>query len=313
MHPSRMMKLIVALATLASLCLISNQAQAQDQTLDDLEAEFLGQDLPDSEDRQPAAESEPTQQNRPSAEELEDIPEASQRKPGQPYKIKHPNAKKGLIRITKDKTYIYAVPSTPQKHAASLRFGLFNPVNVENPQNGALFGDLYEDTKAPIVMFDYEWQLWRGALGKFGLKAGTGIYAANGNGRFVSDSNAGLTPKETFTFIVLPNTVSAVWRLQFTDNQILVPYAEGGLGYYTFSEIRDDYQGPKFGGALTAHGAGGVAINLGFINSESMLTLDREHGINNVFLTAEVRIVQGLHTDFDFSSTVYNGGILVEF
>lgn len=227
--------------------------------------------------------------------------------------INHPNAEKGLIKITKDKTYIYKVETSPQTRASSVRFGLYTPTELENEETGTGFEENYDDNSMPMVIFDYEWQIWRGALGKFGLTAGSGLYVTNGHGRFKNPSlNPGLEPKEVFTFILLPNAVGAVYRMQFMDKQIIVPYASGGGLAFVFSEIRDDDKGPKFGGAFGAYAAGGIALSLNFLEPSSMFDLDREYGINSVYLAAEYRYIVGLST-YDFTSDMINAGLLVEF
>lgn len=229
-------------------------------------------------------------------------------------KIPHPMAKKGLIRITKDQIYRYRVPTSAQDRAASVRFGLFDPSNLENSDAGIPFSEIYTNSEAPLLLVDYEWQLWRGSLGKIGLKVGTGIFVATGNGRFAENSvNAGLPAREGFTFVVFPNNAGAIYRFQFWDRQPLVPYVEGGLDAFTFTEFRDDDKGPKFGGALAGHGSVGASLNLNYFDLDSMLELDRDYGINTVWLTVEGRIYQAITNKFDFSGEVINAGVTVEF
>ena len=234
----------------------------------------------------------------------------------EPKKIRHPLSKKGLIRITRDRTYIYKTESTEQKHAASIRFGVFDPVNLENPDNAASFDDNYPDAENPIIMIDYEWHFWKTAVGKFGLKAGSGLFFANGNGRFKSGfaENAHHdAPKEVFTFVAFPNNVGLVYRLQLWDRQLLVPYVDGGLLGFTFAEFRDDGKNPRFGFAPAAYGSAGLAFNLSSIDAIASWTLDSEYGINAVYIVGEYKTIATLGGPFDLSSDVINGGFLMEF
>lgn len=228
----------------------------------------------------------------------------------QPTRIRHPYAAKGLTKITKDKVYIYRVKESDQKTASTIHIGTFSPTKLENPDTHFVFEDFYE-TGNPAILYDYEWQV-SSRLGKAGLKLGTGLAMASGNGRFKNDYNGEIEPKEKFTFVVFPNTLGAIVRLQFMKNQIFVPYAEGGGAAFVFGEFRDDGKMPKAGGALGAYFAGGVAFSLNFLDPVSMLELDREYSINSVYLTAEYRQYVGFG-NFDFTSEVINGGMTLEF
>jgi hypothetical protein len=232
--------------------------------------------------------------------------------------VAHPFAEKGLISITKDKTYIYTVKESAQDRAASIHVGMFNPVNLRNPNvdsgsEGASFADNYNGNNAPAILVDYEWQLFRTAVGKFGLTAGSGIFIAQGHGHFEHpEINPGLTPKETFTFAAFPTSGGAIYRLQFWDRQLFVPYGTGGGTLYPFTEIRDDNHGPRFGGALAIYVAGGVGLNLTYFDKLSAIHLDREYGINRIYLTGEFREVIAL-TTYNFGGNYLNFGFTAEF
>jgi hypothetical protein len=71
--------------------------------------------------------------------------------------------------------------------------------------------------------------------------------------------------------------------------------------------------GPRFGGSPAAYAGGGLAINMNFMDTRSMLELDREYGINDVWFTAEFRRFQAIDTRFDFSANFINAGFLISF
>ncbi|MGE0526974.1 MAG: hypothetical protein AB7G93_04115 [Bdellovibrionales bacterium] len=231
--------------------------------------------------------------------------------------VPHPFAKKGLTHITKERAYIYRVDESEQKRAAAVRFGIFDPVNLENPDQaglpGATFEENYDQTDNPAILVDYEWQLWKSPIGKWGAKAGSGVYVAQGHGHFVSEVNQGLTPMELFTFVLIPINVGAVYRLQIWDKQLFVPYAEGGLTAFGFGEFRDDDKPPKWGGSPAGYYAGGLALNLSYFDYLSRVQLDREYGINAVYLTVEYRGIVSFSQNYDFSSDLFNAGFLMEY
>lgn len=228
----------------------------------------------------------------------------------------HPNAKKGLIRITQDRTYVYRVPRSKQDRAFAFKFGIFDPDQLENPDTGITFVDSYDSTSGPMLSFEYEWQWWRGSLGKLGVKLGSGLFVTEGNGRFknnFAENGTKSTPEEKFTFVAFPNLAGVIYRAQFSDTQTLVPYGDGGLTAITFAEFRDDKDVPRLGLGYGAFFSGGLAINLNGLDNLSILELDREYGINSIFLTGEFRQIVNLGSNFNFESSVISGGITMEF
>ncbi len=226
--------------------------------------------------------------------------------------IEHPNSSKGLFRITKDRKYLYKAPPSEQKHAASVRFGMFNPENLTTENKEFAFSDLYQNPSAPLILVDYEWQYK--FLGKVSLKAGSGFYFAQGSGRF----NSSLTPEnyepqEDFSLFMFPNSLDAVYKLQIWDDQILVPYASAGVDLFTFMELVDGGGFPRLGGSVGGHFALGGSLNINFLDRWGILNLDREYGINSVWLTAEYRNYFHITGAFDFSGSMFNGGLAIDF
>ncbi len=306
------------LAQAESKAKVESEWTAEDEDIEDEDEEDEEEPLPaQAEELKPAPKAEVTPETppRPSSASGKKIFDWSKHQ-GQ-REVPHPFAEKGLTRITKEGEYLYKVDESNQHRAAAFRIGIFNPTNLENPdqagQVGATFEENYDQTNNPAIMFDYEWQLWRTAIGKWSLKAGTGIYVAQGNGHFVSQVNQGLTPREIFTFWAMPNSVGGVYRAQFFDKQLFVPYGEGGAIAFAFGEFRDDDKPPKWGGAFAAYFAGGLAFNLSYFDALARAQLDREYGINRVYLTAEYRQIISITQTYDFTSSLINGGFLMEF
>lgn len=228
--------------------------------------------------------------------------------------VPHPYAEKGLIRITKDRTYIYRIDESEHHRAAAFHVGMYDPTNLSNPDTGATFAENYDTTSNPELLFDLEWQLWRTPIGKIGFQVGTGAYIAQGHGHFVHNySGRSLTPREILTFAMVPINVGAVYRFQFSHRQLFVPYAGGGASLIAFSEIRNDNKAPKFGGAADAYYDGGLAIDMTYFDAVSRLQLDREYGISSIYLTVEYRGIVALTKKFDFSSDLINAGFLMEY
>ncbi len=230
----------------------------------------------------------------------------------EPVRMPHPNAEKGLTRITSDQKYIYSRIESPRSGSTSVHFGMFNPKNLVNPDNGNLsFDTIYDKPDALIVLIDLEWKIFEN-FGKFKFQLGTGVYSATGKGRFKNDPDPSHEAKESFTFMSFPLTGNLIYRFQFWDKQWFMPYVGGGAGGIGFIEMRDDKKGPKFGGAGIAQAFGGGALSLNSLAPNGLGVLDEEYGVNQMWLTAEYRQIFKL-SKFDFSGEIINVGFLVEY
>ena len=227
--------------------------------------------------------------------------------------VPHPNASKGLFRITRDRVHLYKVKRSEKTGYSSVRLGLFEPKKLKGSIDGSTveFEDAYEQTNNITVLFDYEWQ-WLSGFGELSYKLGTGLYVATGHGQFTSSANKTLTPPENFTLIAFPNSASLVYRLKFWDSQFLIPYFDGGVDLITFSEIRED-DSPKFAAAYAGHGAAGISFSIGSLSRSGIIALDRSYGVNDILFTIEYRLLATLGGRFDFGGEIINAGVTAEF
>lgn len=209
--------------------------------------------------------------------------------------------------------YRYRMQPSLARKSASFRLGVMTPPEITNPDNDVKYEDIYGKEPAPILLGDYEFLRLFSKAGRLGIKFGSGLIFANGRGRFKDPARAAELPDESYMFVVFPNTLTANYRFQFAQKQILVPFIEGGGGYYTFAEIRDDGKRPKFGGSLVGVAAGGFNFLLNWLDPAAVRSLDAEYGINHVWLTAEARATVGVNKTVDFTNTSFNAGFLMEF
>lgn len=227
-------------------------------------------------------------------------------------KIPHPHAKKGLQRITSDNVYIYDVEESKQESAIAVQFGGYDPINLAG--DISTFADLYNS--GVMAQIDYEWNWLQGWAGSLDYKLGSGLFFSEGKAVFTEGTNAGTPAKESLLFFLFPNQTGLNYKMKLWDNQLFVPYAEGGAGYYVFVEKRDDDLDPAIGrwaASPIAYWAGGLAINLNALSRNVSRTLDREYGINKIYLNLEFRSVIGLQDKLDLSSDYANVGFLVEY
>ncbi len=228
--------------------------------------------------------------------------------------IEHPNAEKGLIKIDKNKVYYYRVKESDQRGAGNFKIGFYEPTNLMSTSASNLgYGDIYDASQSPLFLYEHEWQFFKSA-GRLGITAGGGFFFASGNGQF--QNGQPLRPREKFTLFVFPVNAGLIYRAQFYDTQPIAPYAGAGIGGMLFAERRDDDQNPalgaRYGAAPVGHFYAGLAIQLGH-GARSFLDLDREYGINKVWVTGEYRQFVFVSGKFDFSGDAINGGLSAEF
>lgn len=265
----------------------------------------ITKEIAEEKDEQPPAEYP-----YPGAtEEGYEAPRTALRAQDTPVSIARP------IKISKSGEYFYGFKSSSKNASASARFGFFGPPSIVNPVNNRAFEDLYTNADVPTLFFDYE-KFFTTSFGRFGAKLGSGVFFSQGSGAFVVEADperANREPVEKYSFLMMPNSLTAVYRFQYSDTQVLVPYVEGGGGYFTFVEFRDDGESPKFGGSAVGIAAAGFSFLMDWLDQQSVRELDNEYGINHVWLTGEYRLIQGINKEYDFTSSVINAGIRMEF
>lgn len=228
--------------------------------------------------------------------------------------IEHPNAQKGLIRIDKDRVYYYKSEESEKKFSLSFAGGFYDPNQLVNNDTGYAFSDVYDNSNFPMLLLNYEKQLFD-KLPAFRYYFGGGLFVATGKGTYNTNTpptDPDETPQEQFTLFVFPLSVGANFYLQIWEKQWIVPYGGGGLTGFVFGERRDDDLNPdlgaKWGISPAAHFQGGALIKLGS-GPRSFIDLDREYGINSMWLTVEYKNFTALSDKYDFSSDYIGGGL----
>lgn len=237
--------------------------------------------------------------------------------------ITHPLAKEGLVRITKEGTYIYDKERPLKKESGRISFGqanhpeitlLIQPVDVNNnpagPEKEFEFADLYDESSGMILGYDYEW-FTHTQKGKLGLQGGVSLMFASGHGRLKADPND--PSVEAFTFVTMPITLGGVYRLEWKDKQLFAPYAAGGGTLVVLAEKREDKAVPDFIGGIGFYAAGGVLFNLSTLDRDAGFQLESEYGISNMWLSLEYRLIEANNEAFTFSNQYINAGLSIDF
>lgn len=258
----------------------------------------------------------PREQNRfPEKEPLFVKPKGPQK--GGTVTVPHPRAEKGLIRIEKDGSYIFKTKIFDKSKAGSLKFGTMAPPKITAEGNSSItFDSMYGSQKISGILFDFEWQPFS-RFGRLGLQLGFGLFNARGNGMFKGQTNQGgearTQAEEIYNLYMVPMSLFGVYRFEYVRNQWIVPFINGGVTYYGLAEIRDDGKKQNINGAAAVGGGGGVHFSISALDRQKAFSIGQEYGIADLWLTVEARVLKGLSSEKDFTSTGVNVGITVDY
>ncbi len=211
-----------------------------------------------------------------------------------------------LTRVNIKGEHLYDVEASPLTSSIGFRFGSMAAPTLT--RGNFDFVDVYEESQVSTLMIDYEWILMK-SIGRLGLRVSGGFFTANGKGRFEDGTEA----REKYTLYAFPLELTFAYRFEYFHNQLLVPYAAGGVNYFGMVEIRDDNSEPGVGGAPALNFAGGLAILLDYLDLRSIRNIDRKYGVNHIWLFAEFRQFVGLNSEIDFTSSYINAGVTFDY
>jgi len=203
----------------------------------------------------------------------------------------------------KDAVY-YKMGDVPSgDRAFYVRFGTVGPYDLSG-DSGKTFKQIYSDKESFVVGFDYEKRIGN-LLGNWSYKLSSGITTEEGVGTFATIAG---TPEEKFLFIIFPNTVSANYKLRFSDKQWFTPYFDAGAGYFTFIEYRNDGKKTIFGGSPVLVGAAGLLISISAFDKRSSQVMYEDYKVTDLWLDIQFRRIEGLNKKKDFSSNMLTAG-----
>lgn len=213
------------------------------------------------------------------------------------YKVRHPQAAKGLIRIKADGTYIYERDKSEITRFSGFRFGSQKFNNLVNKQSSKTFEDIYASSFSLYI--DYEKPFW-GWANNLKWNYGFNFIFSEGNGYLASGGES----IEKYSLLMLPVQTGFTYHMQYWgDDQWIVPYVGAGVDVFFLYELRDDGEAVRtytFGG----HANAGVRF---LIDKwvDSLDDLDEDYGINHVWLSLDFKKIIGGEPDLiDVSSDV---------
>lgn len=237
-------------------------------------------------------------------------------------KVQHQGAADGLVKIDKDGVYIYKPEPQNVQHASHVRIGMVSTPDVEseicddNEQNCQVisFDDIYSGASGVGFEYVYENFLFTDSgtnFGKLGYQLGLSLSYAQGNGRLVSDLNT--ESVESFSFLTVPLFAGGIYRFEYRDRQIFVPYFGGGGVYAVLAEKREDKSQINGIGAPGFYGFGGALLNLSALDRDLGSEFATEYDIKNLWLSAEFKFISVSSEAFSLENGYVQGGMGFDF
>lgn len=194
-------------------------------------------------------------------------------------------------------------------------------VTYGNERNGLSFGLSYGQLEPASdewkeIYDDDRISTYRVSLGyrfhpTVSVEIGGGYQTKDGKGKTVTGKETGVKT----TFQAAPVDITLLYRMNYFDDQIIVPYIGGGVSYnYYWEKVKD---GKELKGGMRGHHAtGGLQLLLDNIDTRSAFDLEEDYGIENTYLTigATHSVIDDFgKEDVDLGGWNYNMGLLFEF
>jgi hypothetical protein len=188
---------------------------------------------------------------------------------------------------------------SPQRFAFELRFGPYSPeIDDGLPQGTTACGSgpyaaVFDNDTALMTEVEFDWQALNIFIGTLGLGGSMGVFhvkamAFNEGECTRSEDETGLWLLPLTAMVVLRFDIFAtLWSIP------LVPYFKVGLSYNIW--IATDAEGTAtaadgsrgYGGSFGLRLAGGVMLQLDWLEPRSARTFDNEYGVNHSYLFFE--------------------------
>ena len=189
----------------------------------------------------------------------------------------------------------------------SVQVGWLSTAGLAGPSYS--FEEVYEEKGLPLLFISYGeaffdgaglflWELGSGLSSRsiYGIKKGTDLERSN----------------EKILFFLFPHNISLVYRLQWTEDQLLVPYIKGGVTAFSFAELLQSSFDFKLAWSWSVHAVGGVVLNMKRW-SPAKKELQNDYYSREFGLFAEYRYYHPLSKDFLFSEFSYSLGLSLRF
>jgi hypothetical protein len=211
---------------------------------------------------------------------------------------------------------------SPRDFVLELNGGRFRP-NIDS-QPG-LSGHPYQDIfgKNEMWMFgaEFDWELWQG-LGSLSVAFAADYAWVNGTGVF---ANTGEKSKDSTSLNTIPLRLLAVYRFDWLARRFnipIIPFGKVGLAHTIWWSTNGNGAITRYGNDQALGGkwgyqlAGGLALELNWIDETLSREFDQEIGVNSAFIHVEYLYVSANNfgkVGLDLSTSSFVIGLGFEF
>lgn len=179
----------------------------------------------------------------------------------------------------------------------------YGPITMQSEVLNAVFSDsnhqvLYAETGGALYNI-------------LGVSVGAGLIRENG---FLLGADGTVSTQED-RLSVLPLQASGVLRLDFFDEQLLVPFATGGVDYWIWQEkwTNGSVEEEVSGGKLGYHYSFGGQVLLDRFDEASASLLEVNRGVTDTYLSVEYRVQEFEGEGLSFNSDSLTFGIRFQY
>ena len=179
------------------------------------------------------------------------------------------------------------------------------------------YSSFYGDGYVPDLEFFYETQPFHGEwLGSLGLFGQLGVSWQRANGSFahvIANPDGGDFGDDSgtrFTFVTVPATVGAVYRLNLL--RFARPYVKAGVSVIGYAEARSDDRDTLWGNSRGYMTGAGIAFPVDFLDSVASWSSYEAHGVQRNCITVDYQRLKTLSGALDFAVSGFSVGLLFE-
>ncbi len=225
--------------------------------------------------------------------------------------LKSDNYFSDLEAVSRKGVHKYKINKSPIRSAAQMKLGLLTPPEIESRFDYNRVYRKYGDNA--ILLVDYERKLFK-RVGHMSVKLGGGLMFARGEGIFDPEGiNQSIPAMEQYTLLIWPVSLGITYKLQYWSTQFLSPFLSAGVDLFNIIEIRDDGIRPNLMSMPATHFGGGVHFIIDSFTGSKINHLEKEYGVNHMYILAEMRQYLNITADTDLTNTLFLGGIGVDF
>ena len=219
-----------------------------------------------------------------------------------------------LQEVDRKGVHKYKVKSSDIKAHASLKIGMITPPQFESD---IPYSRIYDSSLNFLTLLNYEFFLFQ-KLGRMSLDLGTGLMFASGQGIFDPEGiNSYLNrqggAREVYFLFIMPLNLGITYKLQYWKQQFVYPYASCGVSMFNILELRDDKIFPHVLVMPSTYFAFGVMFNVDFMSGSAVNHLEKDYGVNHMYILAEFRQHLNITTTSNLTNSMILAGVGFDF